>query len=56
MTKNKNLLLLIVCLAQFHLRLPADGVARLVHDLVRESWNVWSAAASLLRRGIGGTI
>jgi hypothetical protein len=48
-------LCVIVCLAQLHLP-SADGAVRLVHDLVREGWNGWSAAASLLRRGMGGTI
>ncbi|HEY2859150.1 MAG TPA: hypothetical protein VGJ21_12090 [Terracidiphilus sp.] len=49
-------LCLIVWLAQLHLRVSADGAIRLVHELVREWWNAWGAAASLLRKGMGGSI
>ena len=49
-------LCVLVCLVQLHFRISVGGVERLAHDLVRDGWNAWSAAASLLRRGLGGTI
>lgn len=49
-------LCVLVCLAQLHFRISVEGVERLAHDLVHEVWNAWSAAAALLRKGMGGTI
>lgn len=43
----------MICLAQLHLRISVEGLERLAHDLVLGGW---SAAASLLQKGIGGTI
>ncbi|HWG19661.1 MAG TPA: hypothetical protein VG225_03960 [Terracidiphilus sp.] len=49
-------LCLLVCVVQLHVHVSLDGADHLVHGLVRQSWEASSAAASLLRRGMGGTI
>ena len=47
---------LLICLVQLHLRVSLDGAGRMLHDLLRQGWDLWSTAASLLRKGLGGTI
>ena len=47
---------LLICLTQVHLHLSLDGPGHLIEGFAREAFNAWSAAFSMLTKGMGGTI
>jgi hypothetical protein len=49
-------LCVLVCVAQLHWQISLDGFERFVHDMAREGLSAFTAAASLLKSGMGGTI
>jgi hypothetical protein len=47
---------LLICLTQVHLHLSLDWIGYLIESFAREVFSVWSAAFSMLTKGMGGTI
>lgn len=47
---------LAICATQIHLHLSLGGLGHLIEGFAREVFNAWSAAFSMLTKGMGGTI
>jgi hypothetical protein len=47
---------LLICLTQVHLHLSLDWAGHLIEGFAREVVSAWSAAFSMLTKGMGGTI
>jgi hypothetical protein len=47
---------LLICVTQIHLHLSLDGTGHLIEGFAHEVFNAWSAAFSILTKGMGGTV
>lgn len=47
---------LLICLTQVHLHLSLNNLGHVIESFAREVFSAWSAAFSMLTKGMGGTI